>query len=334
MRVAVLVLSWNAADAVVACLEALERQVMPPAYVIVVDNASVGGVADLIAQRFPQMELVRNPRNLGFAGGMNVGIRYARSLPEPPELVVLLNQDTLVDPGWLAALVRPFADPQVVAAGGKIRYPDGTLQHAGVELAWPRALAHHVGWHQPDTGQHDHERSCDFVTGAALALRLQALDPLEPLDEGYTPAYFEDLDLCWRLRRAGGRIVYTPAATLVHHESLSLRDELRRSCYYNRGRLRFVLKSYPLADLEGPFLEAEQVFLRVHAHLPEGQALRWAYAESLASVSELVAARRQIEPDLPPDTVDRFRDLLITLRRIQATTLRERAWQVVETMFA
>jgi GT2 family glycosyltransferase len=323
---AVLVLTWNGGESAMRCLEAVAALDPAPGRVLVVDNASSDGTAAQVAARFPAFDLIRNPRNLGFAAGMNVGIKALLRLDAPPENIVLLNQDTLVDPGWLAAITAPLAEnPRIAAVGCKIRYADGRIQHAGVRLDWPRAVARHIGWHKPDTGQHDAPCEAEYLTAAALALRAAALVEVGLFDEGFWPAYFEDIDLCWRLRRAGYLLRYEPRATLIHAESLSLRDALTRSAYYNRGRLRFVLKSYPLADLEGPFAAAERAFLAEHGHNPEGRALRYAYSESLAALPGIVAARLDLTPDPHPESAERLRDLLLSLRRELASVLHRRA---------
>ncbi len=326
MSNAVLVLTWNGGEAAMRCLEAVAALDPPPDRVLVVDNASSDGTAAQVAARFPAFDLIRNPRNLGFAAGMNVGIKALLALDPPPESIVLLNQDTLVDPGWLGAITAPLAeDMRIAAVGCKIRYADGRIQHAGVRLDWPRAVAHHIGWYEPDTGQYDAACEAEYLTAAAIALRAAALAEVGLFDEGFWPAYFEDIDLGWRLRRAGYLLRYEPRATLIHAESLSLRDPLTRSACYNRGRLRFVLKSYALDDLEGPFAAAERAFLAEHGHHPEGRALRYAYSESLAALPGIVAARRALEPDLPSETTERLRDLLLSLRRELAGVFYRRA---------
>ncbi|NJN66746.1 MAG: glycosyltransferase family 2 protein, partial [Chloroflexaceae bacterium] len=167
MKVGLIVLTWNAAETAVECLKTVVEQQRAPDYMLVVDNASSDGTADRIAQEFPDIRLIRNPRNLGFSGGMNVGIRTLQDMPKPPDIVALLNQDTLLDHSWLGAIVAPFeGKPHLGAVGSKIRYPDGTIQHAGAYLKRPRRGAAH-GWHEPDTGQYDDSRPYDLVTGAA-----------------------------------------------------------------------------------------------------------------------------------------------------------------------
>lgn len=326
MRSAVIVLTWNGGEPALRCLASLAALDPAPDQVLVVDNASADGTPARVAQQFPGFTLLQNQRNLGFSGGMNRGITALLAPAEPPDAIVLLNQDTAVDRGWLGAIVAPLAvDAAVGAVGCKIRYPDGTLQHAGVVLERPRALARHVGLHEPDAGQFDAPRDVEFVTAAAIALRVTALRQVGLLDEGYAPAYFEDLDLCVRLRRAGYSLRYAPRATLLHQESTSLRDELTRSAHYNRGRLRFVLKHWGLAELRGSFAAAERAFLHQHGNHPESRVLRWAYAETLAALPALVAARCEQEPELPADTVDQLRALILDLRRELARALFQRA---------
>lgn len=330
MNVTVLLLSWNAADSVIACLETLVAQEQPPDLTLVVDNGSVDDTVSRVRATFPNITLLENGVNLGFAEGMNTGLRWLQQQPQPPDITVLLNQDTLLDPGWLAAIAAPFsADAQIGAVGCKIRYADGTLQHAGATLEFPRAVAHHIGSGEPDTGQYDDEADRDMLTGAALALRMTALATVGLFDPGYTPAYYEDADLCWRLRRAGYRLRYNPAATLVHHESLSLTSSLTRSKFYNRGRLRYVLKTYDCSHLLHDFQRAEQAFIQDHLHPEEARALRWAYIETLARLEEILNVQQALQS--PLTTADRraLQALLTDCKQALTDKLQERSQQVL-----
>jgi len=162
MNSAVIVLTWNGGAEAIACLQRVHQLDPAPDIVLVVDNDSQDGTPDQVAALFPTFLLIRNPRNLGFAGGMNIGIRTLLDQNPPPDVIILLNQDTLVDPGWLGAIIAPFADPVVGAVGCKIRYPDGTIQHAGLTLDWPLALPRHVGRDEPDRGQYDTPRDVNL----------------------------------------------------------------------------------------------------------------------------------------------------------------------------
>jgi GT2 family glycosyltransferase len=344
MRAAVLVLSWNGGAELRACLEAVQAQEGAVCRLLVVDNGSADGSADVARQA--GAEVIENWRNLGFAAGMNVGLRALlgladgrgpedrergrggdaetdrvpqgseRSTPHAePDAVVLLNQDTLVEPGWLRAVLAPLEDARVGAVGCKILYPDGrTLQHAGMRLDPGRLTARHDGYGEPDRGQYDAPRDVPAVTGAALALRAGALRAVGLLDEGYTPAYYEDIDLCWRLRRAGYTVRYEPRARLRHAESRSLPDVVARSALMERNRLRFAVKSLPPEQLWGAFLPAERLRLSVLRHGAEARALRRAYLEAALRAGEWVAARRAFYP-VGPAEERRIRRLCLALRR-------------------
>jgi GT2 family glycosyltransferase len=324
MRSAVLVLTWNGGAEAIACLQQVRQLDPAPDMVVVVDNDSHDGTPDQIAALFPTFMLIRNSDNLGYSGGMNVGLRALMAQESPPETIVLLNQDTLVDRGWLGAITAPFADPDIGAVGCKIRYPDGTIQHAGLTLDWPLALSRHIGRYEPDRGQYDAPRDVEFVTFAAVALRRQALERIGLFDEGYRPAYFEDVDLCVRLRRAGYRIRYEPRATLVHREATSQRDYLAHSATVHRGRLRFVVKTYPFKAITGVFADAERVFLIQHSHPPECRALRWAYDRTLTELPDILHARRDLDPDFPPDALRTLRALILDLQHALNRSERQR----------
>ncbi len=332
MNVGVIILTWNARDAALACRASLAQQTHQPQHILVVDNASADDTVVRIRREYPDTWLIENKHNLGFAGGMNVGITALQALPEPPEIVVLLNQDTVLTPSWLREITAPFVDPEVGAVGCKILYPDGTIQHAGKFLEWPRAVAQHVGWHERDLGQYDQPQTVEDVTAAAIALRMDALRSVGLLDPGYAPAYYEDSDLCWRLRRRSYSIVYAPNARLTHHESLSISDEVRRSQLYNRGRLRFVLKSYTLTDILGPFAESEREFIAEHGRGAEARALRWAYIETLVQLPGILQARAEFHPALSGDESAALAQLLLDLKRALAQALYQRGIAAIETI--
>ncbi|MEW5871694.1 MAG: glycosyltransferase family 2 protein [Chloroflexota bacterium] len=244
--VSIIVLAYNGQAYLRVCLEAVCRQDYPNFETIVVDNASRDGSAVLVRRDFPGVQLVENRRNLGFAGGNNLGMRLARG-----EIIVLLNHDTVVEPTWLSELVKAVqSDPAIGIAGCKIYNPDGrTLQHAG---GWflPNGLSNHYGRDEVDQGQYEQPRPVEYVTGAALAIRRQVIERCGGLDPGYFPAYFEEADWCLRARKAGYQVVYAPAARLVHHESVWSSVTSPRFLYtYHKNRLRFVLKNYTRAQL-------------------------------------------------------------------------------------
>lgn len=295
----VIVLAWNGERWLRPCLAALRAQQYAGRHaVLVVDNGSTDGSAELVAREFPEMALIRSERNLGFSGGNNLALRALRAgaAPAPadfrPDMAVLLNQDTEVQPGWLAALADALErHPDAGAAGCKILGPDGLLQHAGGRLEWPLAEGGHHGAGAADAGQHDAEGEAEWVTGAALALRLDLPAKLTLLDEGYSPAYYEDVDLCYRLRAAGHRVIYAPAARLTHHENSSLgAQSAGHQRAYHHGRVRFVLRHGPLGPGLAEFVAAERAAIGRWS-LADSLARKAAYRDALADLPAILAAR-------------------------------------------
>ena len=200
---------------------------------------------------------IRNDRNLGFAAGMNAGLSAATG-----DLLVILNQDTVVRPDWLRQLALALGrNPMAGIAGGKALYPDGRIQHAGGVMD-RRGQGSHLGHGQADTGQYDVEREIAFVTGAALAITRQCLRQSGELDTGFMLGYYEDVDWCYRARRIGASTVYVPSAVYVHAEaSTSSGHAVEALCRYHRNRLRFVLKHWPMDRLLDEFGPAEYEWL-------------------------------------------------------------------------
>jgi GT2 family glycosyltransferase len=253
----VVILSWNGVAFLERCLSSLLRQTYSGSRILVVDNASTDGSVSMVRQRFPQVEVVENESNLGFAGGINVGLRHCTR-----DSAILLNQDTELREDWLESLVHAMeSDSAVGVAGCKLLYADGkTLQHAGGVLNYPSAIGAHRGRGELDRGQYDQKPDVDFVTGAALAVRSDVLQEIGLLDEGFF-FYYEDADFCFRARQAGYRVIYAPKAVGIHHEGTAVRKlGGEHYCLLHRSRLTFVLKHYSLGQLVEDFIPAEKAF--------------------------------------------------------------------------
>ena len=283
-NVSAVVVSHDSAFWLPDCLRDLLASTGVRLSVCVVDTASTDGSAALVESRFRDVALIRCDRNLGFAGGANLGIRASSA-----SAVIILNPDVTVQPSTLAVLENALAeDPGAAVAGAKLLYPDGkTIQHAGGTLSYPLALADHIGYRQEDRGQFDEPREVDFVTGAAIALRRTAVERIGGFDEGFYPGYFEDADLCLRMRRAGYRVLYVPRAAAIHHESVTTgRNSLPYYHFYHRNRIRFVLKHYSDEELWQGFRPAELRRLRRTVSYVELAALGQAYADNLAVLED------------------------------------------------
>lgn len=288
----VIVLSYNGKDYLGPCLTSLLASDYTDMEILLVDNCSQDGSAAWATEAFPMVRVVSNSQNLGFAGGMNRGIGEARG-----RFIALLNQDTTVRPDWLSSLIRELKAQNVGIAGSKIYYPDGsTIQHAGGIIRYPQALADHYGYRQPDHGEWDETRDVDYVTGAAIATRRDVLDVVGGFDEGFFPAYFEDTDLCFRIRSAGFRVLYVPQAVVIHHESATtVRDSYGYYEAYHAARVRFIMKHYSAAQFVTDFYPVERTWLSGVQSDDERRALQRAYsAFRHGAAGQLPATNRKV----------------------------------------
>ncbi len=248
--VSVVIVSWNVAALLRECLHSLLGQSEIPETemeVIVVDNASSDGSADMVASEFPQVRLVRNSVNVGFGAANNDGLAIARS-----HTVLLLNPDTVVNKDTVRVMRDTLLmDPAVAMVGCRLLNSDGTLQRwtAGGFPTLGRLLRHSflIGVAFPssspcaglflesDVGA---DMDVDWVSGACMAVRLEALDGLL-FDSRYF-MYGEDMELCHRLSRAGWLIRYTPRTSITHHQGRSTEQSERAQLAALRGPRAFV----------------------------------------------------------------------------------------------
>jgi GT2 family glycosyltransferase len=247
--VAMVILNYNGYDDTVACLRSLAALRYRSVWTIVVDNGSGDDSARRLRVEFPGLKLIETGANLGFAAGNNVGIRAA--LAAGAEFVLLLNNDTIVAPELLDALLDVCsADPSIGVAGPKIYYhaqPD-VIWSAGGVIDWRRGRSTMRGLDQVDRGQWDAVAQVDFVTGCALLVRRAALEQAGLLDERFG-MYYEETEWCVRIARCGWRIAYVPGGRLWHKIRPAQQEQSPRIIYYmTRNRLLFLrLTAAPLS---------------------------------------------------------------------------------------
>jgi len=305
-EVAVIIVSYNSAEVISTCLRALFQSEYENIQVIVVDNGSCDSTRSIVRNQFPEVTLVDAGRNLGFAGGCNVGFKATDA-----EIVVLLNDDAVVRPDTITKMVElASSDQDVGIIGCKILYPDGKrLQHAGAAVL-PNGLTRHYGYGELDTGQYDRVFDCAYVTGAAVAIKRELLERAGLFDAGYYPAYFEEVECAERARRLGYRVVYLPAAVVYHEESRSTtKGSLGFYRMYHSGRLRFVLKNFTGRKLLG-FLKEELRWLLRYGLRGQFRPLLSAYIQTAVKLPEILRARRRdwVKERLNPRIVKRAVD--------------------------
>jgi N-acetylglucosaminyl-diphospho-decaprenol L-rhamnosyltransferase len=248
---AVSIVSYRTPDLLASCLTAVEQQRADlDLDVTVVDNASGDGSADLVAERFGWVQLVRNARNVGFGAAHNQTLRQAATRARH---LLVLNADASPSPGSLRRLVDFLdAHPDVGLVGPRLRYPNGRtqpsrrrfpspltlfLESTQVQRFWPdnRALRRYYVADRSD----DQTQDVDWLVGACLCVRAEAACQVGLFDERFF-LYSEELDWCRRFRAAGWRVVYYPDAEAVHLEGASTRLDLAaRDRHFQASKLRY-----------------------------------------------------------------------------------------------
>ena len=244
-RLWILILSWNRREDTLDCLASLAVQALPAGFelrTLVVDNGSSDGSVEALQAAFPRVELLALPANVGYARGVNAGLRLA--LDAGADWTLLLNNDTVAEPGLIAALVEAAtASPEVGMLAPTVVYHDRPSQ------VWPSA-----GWRRrltlaafdstaapPSREPYD----VDWATGCCLLVRRALWEQVGPLDPGFR-VYYEDHDLCLRARAAGWRIQHVPVARIRHKVARSTGEGSPAQLYLMaRSSVRYYWKHAP-----------------------------------------------------------------------------------------
>jgi len=193
---------------------------------------------------YHRLVIIQTGDNLGFSGGNNIGIKYA--LAQGADYVLLLNDDTVVAPGFVEPLIEVcIQDRNVGMAGPKINYYDhpDTIHSAGGKVSLWRGQAWHVGLLEKDVGQYEAIRAVEYLTGCVLLVSREVCETIGLLDENYF-LYFEDTDWCLRARSAGFELVYVPSSQVWHKTSITLwtSRNTTQAFYLTRNQLYFMRK--------------------------------------------------------------------------------------------
>lgn len=263
------IINYNGAAFLGACIVALQQTSPPPTEIVVVDNASTDDSL-LELSGFPRVNVMRLPRNLGFGAGANVGLGAV----ETP-YALLMNPDVEVDRDFGAALLGAFgSDARLGVAGALLLFPQTTtVQHAGGVLEKPLMTTRHRGYREPAESIGPDSVDVDFVTGGCVALRTEAFHAVGGFDEQFSPVYYEDVDLCASLRDAGWRVRFVPALRAEHHEGSTLGRSDDYFRHFHRNRLRYALKHLSSVEWRRSFLPAE--IERIRWDLGEEGANDW-----------------------------------------------------------
>ena len=215
-ELSVIIVNRNGGDRLAQCLASVEKERAGKDWeVLVVDNASTDGSPDMVARRFPDVKLVRNGENLGFAKANNQGFRMSRG-----RLVLFLNPDTTAYPGSLGLLLEELSrDPGIGAVGPVLVFDENAFQVSfGGKVTFLRELARKSvlnAWRKRRLSRLRHKRPVVWVSGACLMAGRRILEQVDGFDEKFF-LYFEDIDLCYRIREKGLQVVLLLQARIFH----------------------------------------------------------------------------------------------------------------------
>lgn len=246
MKIAVVILNWNGKALLEEFLPSVIKN-SPEAEIYVADNASTDDSVDFLQKTFPQVKIIENPTNGGYAKGYNDALKSV----EAP-IFVLLNSDVEVTGNWLQPIINIFQNqPEVAAIQPKIKaYSDKEkFEYAGAAggfldaLGYPYCRGRIFDHTEIDHGQYDHETSIFWASGACFAVRREIFERLNGFDEDYF-AHQEEIDFCWRIHLLGLEVKFTPESTIFHLGGGTLQSSNPKKTFYNfRNSLFNLLKN-------------------------------------------------------------------------------------------
>jgi len=240
--VSIVTISYDHPEVTCALLESLRHITYANVEVIVVDNASPNDDPAIIVKLFPEIVFIQSKKNLGFAGGNNLGVRHTKG-----KYILFLNNDTEVDPGFIEPMVEKLeSNPEIGAVSPKIKFffqPD-TIQFSGQAPINPYTMrSHGYGYGVKDIGKFDQDAPTSFVHGAAMMIPVEVIKKVGMMAEIYF-LYYEELDWGARIRAAGYELWYVHNSTVMHKESMSTGKLTPFKTYYmNRARILYLRRN-------------------------------------------------------------------------------------------
>ena len=273
MKLAIVILNFNGLDDTLACLDSIKKLIDDGIGVetIVVDNFSSDGSQEALS-KIKDINFIQNQDNLGYAGGNNVGIKYA--LKRRADAVLILNNDTIVDQKLILNLVTvldkgDIISPKIYFAKGfefhRSRYASKNLGKviwsAGGEIDWSNVLGKHLGVDEVDKGQFAKRKQITFATGACIFVKREVFEKIGYFDEKYF-LYLEDMDFCVRAKNAKFKIIFEPSAVVWHKNAGSSggSGSVLQDYFITRNRLLF---AYKYASLKTKFAVLRQVLRQI-----------------------------------------------------------------------
>lgn len=278
----IIIPNWNGIQHLQVCLDSLMQQTYPAIEVILADNASADGSIEFVRANYPHVQVLALPRNLGFTGACNAGLRAAQG-----RYLALLNNDTEVAPEWVSEVVAAFErHPEAGSVASRMMLFDKRDHfHTAGDLYRVDGIPVNRGVWQADTGQFDAEEQVFSACGGSSAYRREALEQVGLLDERY---FFscEDVDLGWRLQLADWRCIYAPRATVYHKLKASGGNSGATASFHDgRNFLYLIALNYPWPLLRRHF----GAVIRAQARLAAEALRSWRGAAARARLRGMLA---------------------------------------------
>ena len=311
-KVAVILLNWNGKEDTLECLASVKQLDYTSYEIVLVDNGSTDDSVDAILKQHPDVTLLQTGENLGYAGGNNVGIRWA--LEQGADYILLLNNDTIVATDLLSAFVSAAKLlPSGSILGAKIYFYDkpDTLWFAGGRWRSESNSFEHIGYGQPDSDEFNHKIEVDYITGCALFANAATFKEIGLLDDTFFLTY-EETDWCYRAKAKGHKCIVIPEAKLWHKVSSSFGGAdsplvnyfmTRNKLLWAKKHLSFLIRMELLQDgllsFQGILLPA---WIWTNADLPLGKKILWCFSTWVKTI------KRNLENPMNQSTLFGLRD--------------------------
>jgi len=295
--ISIIVVNYNGKKFLSGCLNSIFLQTYLPFEVIMVDNASTDDSLEYVQKNFPDVKIVAQSTNLGFAGGTNAGIRMAKG-----EFIFTLNNDTITDSHLLEEIVQPMQqDSHVGVCGSKMILPNGRINSTAICIsrsgaAWDR------GMDEPDLGQYDTPEEVFGACAGAALYRRSMLEEIGLFDEDFF-LFMEDVDLAFRAQLSGWKCMYVPSARVVHFHGGTSGTGSELAVYYgNRNLIWYIIKNFPPRVL---FLSMPWIFARNCCDIPyyllrqRGKAIVRSKIDAIRGLRAILLKRAGIEKKVP-----------------------------------
>jgi GT2 family glycosyltransferase len=229
----IIVLNWNGKEDTIECIKSLDEIEYENYKIVIVDNGSGDNSVSDIKNIFPDINVIENNKNLGFAGGNNIGIDFA--MANNADYILLLNNDTIVDKNFLSELIDVGESDEKIGLLGPKTYfysDPKRIWFAGGRVNWMKNSGSHVGIEEIDHGQYDKIRQVDYLTGCCLLIKRQVIEKVGKLSEDYF-LYYEDTDLSLRAKNSEYECIYVPKSKIYHKVSRSTKPGSSSYIYYH-----------------------------------------------------------------------------------------------------